>query len=86
MILYFTDFIEICLKRASLRHKYGGHLVESTIVKEMYEDTISLLKSNIELFSTISFLDVSEDFIIQVTSNYTPNWIKNNDLAQYLTS
>jgi predicted ABC-type ATPase len=85
LILYFTDFMGICLKRADIRHKNGGHLVESTIIKEMYENTFPLLKANISLFSTMSFLDVSEEFITQVSINHIPNWIKDNDLIQYLT-
>ena len=85
LILYYTDFIGLCLKRADIRHKNGGHLVESTIIKEMYENTIPLFKSNISLFSTIGFMDVSDYNTIEVSSNHIPNWIKENNLAQYLT-
>lgn len=85
LILYFTDSIELCLLRADIRHKNGGHLVESSIIKEMYENTFPLFKENITLFKTIKFLDISDINILEVTSNHIPNWINDNDLLQYLT-
>jgi predicted ABC-type ATPase len=85
LILYFTDNIELCLLRAETRHRNGGHLVEQAIIEEMFENTFSLFKENINLFKTIKFLGVSDISIIEVTSNHIPNWIKDNDLSQYLT-
>lgn len=86
LILYFTDNIELCLLRAEARHRNGGHLVEQAIIKEMFENTFPLFKENMNLFKTIKFLDVSDMSIIEVTSNHIPNWFKDNDLSQYLTS
>lgn len=86
LILYFTDSIKLCLLRAGVRHKNGGHLVEPSIIKEMYENTFPLFKENTTLFKTIKFLDVSDMNILEATSNYIPNWIKDNNLSQYLVS
>jgi hypothetical protein len=51
----------------------------------MFENTFPLFRENVNLFKTIKFLDVSDMSIIEVTSNHIPNWIKDNDLIQYLT-
>lgn len=85
LILYFTDNIELCLLRAETRHRNGGHLVEQAIIEEMFENTFPLFRENISLFKTMKFLDVSDISIIEVTSNHIPNWIKDNDLSQYLS-
>lgn len=86
LILYFTDMVSLCIKRADFRHKNGGHLVEVAIVTEMYKNTIPLLKSHIDIFITKSFINVSEEFANPVTSKNIPNWLKDNDLIQYLES
>jgi predicted ABC-type ATPase len=84
LILYFTNNIELCLLRAEIRHRNGGHLVTPEIIKEMYENTFPLFRENVTLFQTIKFLDVSDTSIIEVTSKNIPNWLKNNNLTQYL--
>jgi predicted ABC-type ATPase len=86
LILYFTDMVSLCIKRADFRYKNGGHLVEAAIVTEMYENTIPLLKSHIDIFTTKSFIDVTEEFVNPVTLNNIPNWLKDNNLTKYLES
>ena len=83
--MYFTDSLELCISRAEARYKNGGHLVESRIITEMFENTFPLFRENEKLFNTIKFLDVSKNGIVEVTENHIPNWIKENDLVQYLT-
>ena len=83
--MYFTDSLELCISRAETRYKNGGHLVEQTIVTEMFENTFPLFKENENLFNTIKFLDISKNGIVEVSPNHIPNWIKDNDLTQYLT-
>lgn len=85
LIIYFTDSLELCISRAETRHKNGGHLVEEAIVTEMFENTFPLFKENKGLFSSMKFLDVSKKGITNVSSNHIPNWIKDNDLTQYLS-
>ena len=85
LTLYFTDNVELCLLRAETRHRNGGHLVKPAIIEEMYANTFPLFRDNTGLFSTMTFLDVSDTSIIEVTENHIPNWIKANDLTQYLT-
>jgi predicted ABC-type ATPase len=86
LILYFTENIELCLLRAETRHRNGGHLVEPAIIEEMFENTFPLFRENVNLFKTIKFLDVSDMNILEVNSNHIPDWIKENDLSQYLIS
>jgi predicted ABC-type ATPase len=84
LILYFTENIELCLLRAETRHRNGGHLVRSEIIKEMYENAFHLFKENVVLFTTIKFLDITDTSITEVTQKNIPNWLRDNDLIQYL--
>ncbi len=84
LILFFTDSLGLCLTRANIRHKSGGHLVKPEIVTEMYESTIPLLKENISIFKSMTFIDNANTIVRKVKANNPPNWIKDNDLEQYL--
>jgi predicted ABC-type ATPase len=84
LILFFTDSLDLCLFRANIRHKRGGHLVKPEIVTEMYHSTIPLLKENIGLFHSLSFLDVTNDIITKITKSNLPDWFLNNDLEKHL--
>ena len=84
LILFFTNSLDLCLRRADIRHKNGGHLVKSEVVTEMYENTIPLLKENVSIFKSMRFIDITNDNISRVVENAPPDWIKNNDLIQYL--
>jgi predicted ABC-type ATPase len=84
LILFFTSDLDLCLFRANIRHKKGGHLVSTEIIREMYEQTIPLLKQHLKLFSSISFLDVTNDNITKVTSDSLPDWVKNSGMEVYV--
>ncbi len=84
LVMFFTDSLSLCLKRANIRHESGGHLVKPEIVTEMYNSTIPLLKENIALFKSMRFIDITNENISIVTANNLPNWLKNTDLTKYL--
>ena len=84
LILFYTDAIELCLLRADIRYKNGGHLVEASIVKEMYDNTIPLLKQHLSFFKTMTFIDISNTVISEVTQTNLSNWVKDNDLDLYV--
>ena len=84
LILFFTDSLDLCLRRADIRHKSGGHLVKPEIVTEMYENTIPLLKNNFSLFKSMRFVDITNDNISKVVIDNPPNWMIDNDLVKYL--
>ena len=84
LILFYTESVDFCLFRAEIRHKDGGHLVKPEIVKEMYEETIPLLKQNLNLFKTFRFIDVSTNQISEVTPNNIPLWLNDNDVINLI--
>lgn len=84
LILFFTDSLDLCLTRADIRHKSGGHLVKPEIVTEMYESTIPLFKENLSLFSSISFINVTNTIVRKIKINNPPDWVINNGLIKYL--
>lgn len=84
LILFFCDSIDLCLFRANLRHKRGGHLVKPEIVTEMYENTIPLLKNHLKIFQSIKFIDVTNEGFSIVKPENPPKWIIENDLEKYL--
>jgi predicted ABC-type ATPase len=84
LILFFTNTLELCFRRAALRYEFGGHLVSREIIEEMYEQTIPLLKEYIKLFHSLSFLDVTNDNITKVTLDSLPDWVRNASLEIYV--
>lgn len=85
VVFFHTDDIQICIDRALLRQKFGGHLVEVHIIKQMYENMISLLQNNANLIHKIQLINVEFDrlrllYPINVKANLTnselPNWVK----------
>lgn len=84
LILFYTDSIDLCLFRAKLRHKRGGHLVKPEVVTEMYENTMPLLKSHLKIFKTMKFIDVNNEGFSKVKAENPPKWITENDLEKYL--
>lgn len=84
LILFFTESENLCLDRAEGRYKNGGHLVEPSIVKEMYKNTIPLLLENLKIFRTFTFVDIKSKSIQLVNKENLPNWIIQNDLEKYI--
>ncbi|MCF2488294.1 hypothetical protein [Dyadobacter sp. CY347] len=84
LILFFTDHVDLCKIRAKARFENGGHLVSYDIIDEMYENTIPLLRQNINLFASISFVSVTGAEVEEVSKENMPLWVLNNDLAKYL--
>ena len=84
LILFFTNSLDLCLRRADIRHKNGGHLVKSEVVTEMYENTIPLLENHLKIFKSIKFIDVNNEGFSIVNAENPPKWVTENDLEKYL--
>ena len=63
MLLFHTDDIELCFKRAKIRHEKGLHLVPQETIQQMYDNTIPLLQQNFSLISSLICVDVVQDDI-----------------------
>lgn len=61
VVLFHTDNIQICIDRANLREKYGGHRVEIQIIEQMYKNMIFLLQNNANLIHQVRLIDVEVD-------------------------
>lgn len=74
ILLFFTDDLQLCLDRTAKRFDNGGHYVPEAVVKEMYAQTLSLLRKNISFFSHIQFFDVAHERLLPelVYSGYYP--------------
>jgi predicted ABC-type ATPase len=72
VLMFFTDDINLCLTRAVLREQSGGHNVEPRIIKEMYANSISLLRNNVHLISQLQLIDVDYLNIKMVYDGYYP--------------
>ena len=84
LILFFTNDVNLCLLRADIRYKNGGHLVNSKIIIEMYNNTLPLLKQNLKLFSSITFISVFGLDIEKVNRSKIPKWIIDDIFLQYI--
>lgn len=83
VILFHTDNIQICIDRAILREKFGGHRVEIHVIEQMYKNMIPLLQNNADLIHQIRLIDVEVDrfrLVYPKNKNNTfsepPNWVK----------
>jgi predicted ABC-type ATPase len=86
LILFFTDDVKLCLNRADIRYKSGGHEVEADVIKQMYANTISLFNENKRIFSTVRLIDVTYDSVKELTAdaNLLPKWVVDNGMGLYL--
>lgn len=72
VLLFFTDDLNLCLDRALLREKSGGHQVAPEIIKRMYQDTLPLLRRHIKLIDNLLFINVDYDAVELVYAGYYP--------------
>lgn len=84
LVLFFTDNVELCLLRAKVRHQNGGHLVEAHVIQSMYKATIPLFKKYSKLFTSVSFISVTDTDVEEVTSNNIPGWVSGSGLTHYV--
>lgn len=61
VVLFHTDDIYLCFQRARIRHERGLHLVPSEVIRQMYDNTIPLIKSNFSMLSSLIAVDVTGD-------------------------
>lgn len=84
LILFFTDHVDLCKIRAKARFDNGGHLVSNDVIEEMYRNTIPLLKQNVDLFKSISFVSVTGVEVEEVTEFNLPSWVAVNGLEKFI--
>ncbi|MBB3837275.1 putative ABC-type ATPase [Runella defluvii] len=75
VLLFFTDFYQICLNRAAIRANSGGHEVEPAVIRDMCYNTIGLLRKNIAQFKHITLINVTYNSLELVYSGYYPNQV-----------
>jgi predicted ABC-type ATPase len=97
IILFFTDDIGLCLRRAKERHEHGLHLVKPEIIREMYVNTILMLKNNFADVDHLVLLHTSDDNRLFRIAEYnkedrslkifnnSADWF-NNDLKPFIES
>jgi predicted ABC-type ATPase len=95
VILFYTDDIDLCIKRAEIRHQSGLHLVSTDTINEMYYNTKPLLKENFSMLSSLTAINVTAEDLPEVVLFYhvkdgqlnlpenAPDWLK-NDLKVFL--
>lgn len=97
VILFHTDDINICLDRARIRHEEGLHLVPPETVKEMYDNTIPLLKQNLSVIAGLRAVNVKGNNIFpKAVIDYTnanlnildelPKWLDKELIEQLSVS
>lgn len=86
LLLFFTDFLALCIDRAKVRHLNGGHEVKPEIIEEMYANTFPLFQKHKSLFHTIRLIDVGDTTLVEYSqdSKNLPAWIIDNELVSYL--
>ncbi len=95
IILFYTDSLQLCLDRARERHINGLHLVKPEIIRQMFDNTIPLLKENFAEIDNIILLDANENNQLTTVAIYnkyprtldihdsSPGWFK-NDLKSFI--
>lgn len=94
IILFHTDSLEMRLDQARLRFENGRHLVKPDTVREMFANTLPLLKENFDSTDYLTFVNVDNNYIHAVAqyqkSNKSLNIMENNctwfrdDLAPFI--
>lgn len=99
ILLFFTDSLQLCLDQADERYKSGRHLVLPDTIREMYANTLPLLKANFASVDHLRLIDVSKSNGVSAVAEYSkeakelkirnqrPNWFQNElkpFIEQYL--
>ncbi|MFN3490029.1 MAG: hypothetical protein ACK4YV_12890 [Emticicia sp.] len=61
--MFFTNDLDLCLNRAIIREKSGGHSVSEKVIREMYANTLDLLQKNTHLVNNLMLVDISYNTI-----------------------
>lgn len=87
--LFYTDDIQLCLDRAIIRERSGGHSVSEQVIREMYANTLHLLQNNVSLITNLILVDIQYDILdlifelnpkenrLFISSNL-PKWVAEN--------
>jgi predicted ABC-type ATPase len=70
IILFFTDDVDLCKRRAKKRYESGRHLVEPETIDEMYANTLPLLKANFEAVDHLILLDANRHDELNPVAEY----------------
>jgi predicted ABC-type ATPase len=70
IILFHTDFLQLCLDRARIRHENGLHLVEPDTIRKMYQNTLPLLKKNFAAIDSLVLLDAKTNNRLDTVAVY----------------
>jgi predicted ABC-type ATPase len=96
VVLFHTDDLNICLERARLRFENGRHLVKPDTVREMFANTLPLLKKNFDSIDHLVLINADNNYIHTVAEyqkdDKSLNIVDNNckwfkeDLAPFIYS
>jgi predicted ABC-type ATPase len=96
VILFHTDDLEMCLERALLRFENGRHLVKPDTIKEMFANTLPLLKKNFDSIDHLMLINADNNYLYTVAeyqkADMSFNIVDNNckwfkeDLAVFIYS
>lgn len=70
VILFHSDHPDLCVQRARIRHENGLHLVPEETVREMYSNTLPLLRNHMKMFSSVLAVDIKPAEICPVPCAY----------------
>ncbi|RYG28667.1 MAG: hypothetical protein EOO01_39400 [Chitinophagaceae bacterium] len=71
VVLFFTDQLQLCLDRAEARYASGSHLVKPEIIREMYANTVPLLKENFDKIDELLLVDTNSNDVLTFVARYT---------------
>jgi len=66
VILFHTDDLEMCLERARLRFESGRHLVKPDTIREMFTNTLPLLKKNFDSIDHLMLVNTDNNYVYTV--------------------
>ena len=66
VVMLFTDDIDMCIDRAKIRFESGRHLVKPETIREMYQNTIPLLKANFQFIDHLLLIDIDHNTVNRI--------------------